>query len=146
MKKDSAFKLKSGNKPSVAKLMGLVNKALGRKRTVEKFPEGGKQVTITNKKGKTKVVTKGKGYRGVEKFDAQGRKTLSKSRTGRLLGNKTERRKMEMKYSDPSKYVRFPNKPLEVKVTKRKGLFGKKTVRKSERKADNRVIFGPFTN
>ena len=140
MKKDSAFKLKSGNKPSVAKLMGLVNKALGRKRTVEKFPEGGKQTTITNRKGETKVVTKGRGYRGVEKFDAQGRKTLSKSRSG------GERRKMEMKYSDPSKYVRFPNKPLEVKVTKRKGLFGKKTVKTSKRKADNRVIFGPFTN
>jgi len=146
MKKDSAFKLKSGNKPSIAKLMGLVDKALGRKRKVEKFPEGGKQTTITNKKGEKKVVTKGKNYRGVQKFDAQGRETLDKTRMGKLLGKKTERAKMKKKYSDPSKYERFPNKPLEVKVTTKKGLFGKKKVRKSKRKADNKVIFGPFTN
>jgi hypothetical protein len=134
MKKDSAFKLRSGNKPSIAKLMGLVDKALGRKRTVEKFPEGGKQVTVTNKKGEKKVKFKGgRGYRTTQKFDAQGRETLSKTR---LQG---ERSKIEMKYSDPSKYERYPNKPLEVKVTNKKGLFGKKKVRTSKRKADNSV-------
>ena len=139
MKKDSAFKLRSGNKPSIAKLMGLVNKALGRKRTVEKFPEGGKQITITNKKGEKTVKYKGgrgTDYKNTRKFDAQGRETLSKSR---LQG---ERSKMEFKYSDPDKYERYPNKPLEVKLTKRKGLFGKKTVKGYKRKPDNTLTFG----
>ena len=135
MKKDSAFKLKSGNKPSIAKLMGLVDKALGRKRTVEKFPEGGKQTTITNRKGETKVKFKGKNYKSVEKFDARGRKTSSKTKSGR------DRSKMEFTYPD-ERYDRFPNKPLEVELTKRKGLLGKKTVKTSKREPDNRKFFG----
>ena len=137
--KDAAFKLRSGNKPSIAKLMGLVDKALGRKRKVEKFPEGGKQTTITNRKGEKTVKYKGgrgTDYKTTRKFDAQGREILSKTR---LQG---ERSKLEFKYSDPSKYERFPNKPLEAKLTKRKGLFGKKTVKTSKREPDNRVFFG----
>ena len=120
MKKDSAFKLRSGNKPSIAKLMGLVNKALGRKRKVEKFPEGGKQITITNKKGEKTVKYKGgrgTDYKTTRKFDAQGRETLSKSR---LQG---ERSKLEFKYRDPSIDERIPKKPLQAKLSKRKGLF-----------------------
>ena len=100
------------------------------KRTVEKLPEGGKRVRVTDKEGRVKKeVIKGKGYKGVTKFDKQGRETLSKQRSGK------ERSKTQTKYND------FSDKPSEVKVTRKKGLLGKKTVRKTKFKKDNRDFF-----
>jgi hypothetical protein len=110
--------------------MGLVDKITGRTRKLEKLPEGGKRVTVTNKKGGKKEIIKGKNYRAVTKTDKLGRETLSKERSGK------KRSKIETKYND------FSDKASEVKVTNKKGLFGKKKVREAKFKKDNRDFFG----
>ena len=127
MKKASPTKMKKASPSKMKK--ASATKKIG-KRTVEKLPEGGKRVRVTDKEGRVKKeVIKGKGYRGVTKFDKQGREVVSKSRSGK------ERSKTQTKYND------FSDKPSEVKVTRKKGLLGKKTVRKAKFKKDNRDFF-----
>ena len=127
--KTGPFKLKSGNKPSAAKLMGLVDKIMGRTRKVKKLSEGGKKVTVTNKKGGKKEIIKGKNFRAVTKTDKLGRETLSKQRSGK------KRSKTQTKYND------FSDKPSEVKVTRKKGLLGKKTIKKAKFKKESGDFF-----
>ena len=105
------------------------------KRTVEKLPEGGKRVRVTDKEGRVKKeVIKGKGYRGVTKFDKQGREVVSKSRSGSML-NPERKSKTKTSYQDD-----FSNKKSEVKLTtKERGK--KKKVIKAKYKKDNRDFF-----
>ena len=105
------------------------------KRTVEKLPEGGKRVRVTDKEGRVKKeVIKGKGYRGVTKFDKQGREVVSKSRSGSML-NPERKSKIKTSYQDD-----FSNKKSEVKLTtKERGK--KKKVIKAKYKKDNRDFF-----
>ena len=106
-----------------------------KKRKVEKLPEGGKKVTVTDKEGRVKKeVIKGKGYRGVTKFDKQGREVVSKQRSGSILNPKSKS-KIETSYQGD-----FSNKKSEVKVTDKK-RGEKKRVRKASWKKDDRDFF-----
>ena len=129
--KGKAFTLKSGNKPTFKN----IGSSPVKKRTVEKLPEGGKKVTVTDKEGRVKKeVIKGKGYRGVTKFDKQGREVVSKSRSGSIL-NPERKSKTKTSYQDD-----FSNKKSEVKLTtKEKGK--KKKVIKASWKKDDRDFF-----
>ena len=124
---ENAAKIYNAEKSSATKKIG--------KRTVEKLPEGGKRVRVTDKEGRVKKeVIKGKGYRGVTKFDKQGREVVSKSRSGSML-NPERKSKTKTSYQDD-----FSNKKSEVKLTtKERGK--KKKVIKAKYKKDNRDFF-----